>query len=170
MFLCKNFDTANYCFTGLLGVFGVLSIYGTIFYFVGLFDSLRSLIVILLSPESGPRPKAEDHERAPKARVEWWRCRELNPGPTCRERASTVMSLSVLPAIRKRRRTAERGDAKCLLNAHQDSVHLAGLRLIPVARIRSETCSRKRRTKRPSRTEEPDSDEPGHHLQCGWPC
>ena len=49
----------------------------------------------------------------------------MNPGPTCRERANTVMSLSVLTAIRKRRRTAERGDAKCLLCSHQDTVHLA---------------------------------------------
>ena len=62
---------------------------------------------------------------SPKESEVWWRCRELNPGPTCRERARTVMSLSVLPAIRKRRRTAERGDAVCLLRAHQGAVHLA---------------------------------------------
>lgn len=32
-----------------------------------------------------------------KSRVEWWRCRELNPGPTRRERVHTVMDALVRP-------------------------------------------------------------------------
>ena len=53
----------------------------------------------------------------------------MNPGATCRERANTVMSSSVLSAIRRRQRNAESVDAKYSLKSHQVLIYLAKLRL-----------------------------------------
>jgi hypothetical protein len=48
--------------------------------FVGHFDSFAVLThsVSFASRSRGPRPKAEDHERAPEARVEWYPGQESN--------------------------------------------------------------------------------------------
>jgi len=40
-------------------------------------------------------------------RVDWWRCRELNPGPTCKADTRTVM---VLPLLCRRREEPRKGD------------------------------------------------------------
>ena len=43
--------------------------------------------------EKNGLPWASSELRSNEERVEWWRCRESNPGPTCRASVHTVMSI-----------------------------------------------------------------------------
>ena len=47
---------------------------------------------------------ANSAKHAPEVRLPnlWWRCRELNPGPTCTPKVCTIMIFSVLPPDKRR--------------------------------------------------------------------
>jgi len=88
------------------------------------------------------RVKMVYHERAPKARVEWWRCRESNPGPTCGAAACTVVLFSYSQPFREEQRKSARDDAWLTASPRHQTVTLPRwLRPISLARIQSETCS-----------------------------
>jgi hypothetical protein len=56
-------------------------------------------------------------ERSGGTRIEWWRCRDLNPGPTCTNGACTIMFLSILTHLSERNQEEVMSDdAEILIN------------------------------------------------------
>src|SRR3989338_3314362 len=90
-------------------------------------------------------PRVALFYRSKKSEV-WWRCRELNPGPTCRYRVRTGVSVSILSRHEETNKVDERGLALNVSTDHAKSVPTSLMTPHPRSEDRRSDVSALRRT------------------------